>query len=267
MSDDNFLSRWSRRKADVKTGRPAGGAPGPVPATLEPTPVLSPESERVAHPVSAPVVARASIDAGHEQGAGTALLGPTALEPSAQAAPAPPAPPAPTLEDVAALVPGDEISRFVAFGVDENVKRAAVKKLFTDPRYNIMDGLDVYIDDYGKPDPIPMAMLRKMNQSKFLGLFAEEEAAEALEAERLAATGSQAAVCGPAGDSLAAAPEPAEALAEDPALSPASTQAADPTAPAATVPHDTHEDPDLQLQPDDAARRPGAEIGAGRERG
>ncbi|MBA3598437.1 MAG: DUF3306 domain-containing protein [Methylibium sp.] len=264
MSDDNFLSRWSRRKADVKSGRPAGGAPGAVPATLEPTPGLPPEPELVADPVSAPVVARASIDAGHERGTGTALSDPTALEPSTQAAPPPPAP---TLEDVAALVPGDEISRFVAFGVDENVKRAAVKKLFTDPRYNIMDGLDVYIDDYGKPDPIPMAMLRKMNQSKFLGLFAEEEAAEALEAERLAATGSQTAISEPAGDSLAAAPEPADALADDPALSLASNQAADPTAPAATVPHDAHEDPDLQLQPDDAARRPGAEIGAGRERG
>ena len=29
-----------------------------------------------------------------------------------------------------------------------------------------MDGLDTYIDDYGKPDPIPMPMLRQMNQSQ-----------------------------------------------------------------------------------------------------
>ena len=30
-----------------------------------------------------------------------------------------------------------------------------MKKLFADPHYNVMDGLDVYIDDYSKPDPIP----------------------------------------------------------------------------------------------------------------
>ena len=30
-----------------------------------------------------------------------------------------------------------------------------MKKLFSDPHFNVMDGLDTYIDDYGKPDPIP----------------------------------------------------------------------------------------------------------------
>jgi len=42
-----------------------------------------------------------------------------------------------------------------------------------------MDGLDIYIDDYGKPDPLPEGWLQLMNQSKTLHLFetAEEEAA------------------------------------------------------------------------------------------
>ena len=31
-----------------------------------------------------------------------------------------------------------------------------MKKLFSDPHFNVMDGLDTYIDDYGKPDPIPL---------------------------------------------------------------------------------------------------------------
>ena len=39
-----------------------------------------------------------------------------------------------------------------------------------------MDGLDTYIDDYSKPDPMPAAMLRQMAQSKFLGLFDDERA-------------------------------------------------------------------------------------------
>lgn len=270
MSDDNFLSRWSRRKADAKTGRPAGSTPpAAAPATTGPAPVLPPEPAFVAQPV--PTVTRASSDAPLEQGSGTAPAGPAALESAASASPTTPAatpvPPAPTLEDVAALAPGDEISRFVARGVDESVKRAAVKKLFSDPRYNIMDGLDVYIDDYSQPDPIPMAMLRKMNQSKFLGLFAKEEAEEALQAERLAALDSQAAVPAAAGDCVAQVSEPAEGSSEDSVSPPASTQTADPATPAAALPHDAHEDPDLQLQPDDAARRPGAEIGAGGKRG
>jgi hypothetical protein len=38
-----------------------------------------------------------------------------------------------------------------------------------------MDGLDIYIDDYSKPDPIPMDMLKKLNQSHMLGLFKTAE--------------------------------------------------------------------------------------------
>ena len=54
-------------------------------------------------------------------------------------------------------------------------KNAALKTLFTDPHFTVMDGLDTYIEDYGLPDPIPLAMLRQMTQSKVLGLFADED--------------------------------------------------------------------------------------------
>lgn len=151
------------------------------------------------------------------------------------AAEAVPEVPAPTLEDVAALRPGDNIARFVARGVDESVKRAALKTLFADPHFNVMDGLDTYIDDYGRPDPIPAAMLRQMNQSKFLGLFDEEESTQTAHAT------------------------------PDPDAAPAAAQDAGPADPAA-VPHASHEDADLQLQPDDAAGRPGAEERPGPER-
>ena len=59
-----------------------------------------------------------------------------------------------------------------------------MKKLFADPRYNVMDGLDVYIDDYSKPDPIAPAMLRQLASAKFLGLFDQEEREEAEAARR-----------------------------------------------------------------------------------
>ena len=41
-----------------------------------------------------------------------------------------------------------------------------------------MDGLDTYIDDYSKPDPIPPEILRKLRQSETLGLFDPVEEAE-----------------------------------------------------------------------------------------
>ena len=83
-----------------------------------------------------------------------------------------PAPaPLPTESDLAALAPGASVADFMRVGVDEGVKRGALKKLFADPHYNVMDGLDTYIADYGVPDPIPEAMLRGLNQVKSLFLF------------------------------------------------------------------------------------------------
>ena len=75
-------------------------------------------------------------------------------------------PPPPTLDDAARLDPSSDFRRFVAPDVTPEVKNAALKKLFADPHYNVMDGLDTYIDDYGKPDPIPASMLRQMVQSQ-----------------------------------------------------------------------------------------------------
>ena len=66
----------------------------------------------------------------------------------------------------------------LSFGVqdfDPAVQQAAMQKLFSDPHYNIMDGLDIYIDDYSKPDPIPLEMLKQLNQSQLLGLFKAPE--------------------------------------------------------------------------------------------
>jgi hypothetical protein len=138
-NDPGFLSRWSRRKEQAKRGPVA--EPALVPAAPPPEPLAAEPA-----PLPAP-----------------------ALEP------APAAPPLPTLADVALLHRDSDFSRFVVPGVDEGVKRAAMKKLFADPHFNVMDGLDTYIDDYGKPDPIGITMLRQMAQAKVLGLFEHEE--------------------------------------------------------------------------------------------
>ncbi|MEP6873780.1 MAG: DUF3306 domain-containing protein [Burkholderiales bacterium] len=178
-----FLSRWARRKEQARSG-------------VEPAPEL-------------PAVA-----------AEPSVVAPAALQVDAVAEPV--AEPLPTLADVALLSRDSDYSRFVACGVDEGVKRAAMKKLFADPHFNIMDGLDTYIDDYGRLDPIPLAMLRQMNQSKFLRLFDDDEE------EQIEAKNDTAPVM--------------VALAAEP-LKP------------------SDDDADLRLQQDDAAGRPGPDQG------
>ena len=81
----------------------------------------------------------------------------------------------PTLDDVAKLHKDSDFSTFVSADVGDDVHHAAMKKLFSDPHYNIMDGLDIYIDDYSKEDPLPAGMLEKMVQSSMLGLFKKVE--------------------------------------------------------------------------------------------
>lgn len=50
--------------------------------------------------------------------------------------------------------------------MDEVTRRAALKKLFGDPRFNMMDGLDVYVGDYNKSEPISAAMLAQLKQAE-----------------------------------------------------------------------------------------------------
>jgi hypothetical protein len=109
--------------------------------------------------------------------------GETPPEP-ARAEAAPPAPPPPAAAPAAPpeLPPVDSLKGlesdyqdFLRPDVDPATKSAALRKLFGDPHFNQMDGLDIYIDDYTKADPIPPAMLRALNQARSLGLFDDEE--------------------------------------------------------------------------------------------
>ena len=222
-SEGGFLSRWSRRKVLVRQGAalPEPPAPSPAPSSgAVPTPVPTPAGRAT----------QALPDPALPQDLAVAPPTPEAERPSAAAAPPPP--PAPTLADVAELTHRSDFSRFVAPGVDSGVKNAALKKLFTDPHFNVMDRLDTYIDDYGLPDPLPAGMLRQMAQSQFLGLFSDEAVAPAAAA-------------------------PADPLLDGP-------PAADPTA--LPEPH-PDEDADLRLQPLDAAGPAGPDPGAGADPG
>lgn len=139
MPEEGFLRRWARRKTEVREGRE------PAPAPL----AEATQDDAVALPVPQPLR--------------------TAPEPDA------PRPP-PTLEDVAALDADADFSAFVARGVDQAVRRSALKKLFADPHFNVMDGLDVYIDDYTKPSPMSEAMLASLEhvRSVFMKMIGDE---------------------------------------------------------------------------------------------
>jgi hypothetical protein len=157
---DGFLSRWSKRKLDVQEGKPVLAEP---PASA----LRAPESQ--AHPAN---VTAKSLSPDLRVGGASDL---PALPPAEATVEAVPDVPLPTLADAQALTPQSDFKPFMARGVAADVKNAAMKKLFTDPHYNVMDRLDTYIDDYSLPDPIPEAMLRQMVSAKFLNLFSDEE--------------------------------------------------------------------------------------------
>ena len=99
----------------------------------------------------------------------TPIAAPASTPAPAPAAPASATPssspvPAAELPSVDSLTFDSDFTAFLRPEVDETVKRAALKRLLRDPRFNVMDGLDVYIDDYTKADPIPPNVLKDMLQ-------------------------------------------------------------------------------------------------------
>jgi Protein of unknown function (DUF3306) len=205
---DGFLGRWSRRKLEVKEGKAVEAEPA-VQAVPPTQPSGKPPGSEVA--------------SGNPGATGVASGGDSAE-----------ALPLPTLEDVKALTGESDFSRFAAPGVAPEVKNAALKKLFSDPHYNVMDRLDVYIDDYSQPDPMPNSMVRQLASVKFLGLFAPKAEAE------------------PARDAPVVVDSPT-----------AQTVAQSEGEPLAVPQPPDHADPDLRLQQDNAA--PGEAPGHGAE--
>jgi hypothetical protein len=100
--------------------------------------------------------------------------------------------------------------------VDEDVRRAALKKLFSDPRFNVMDGLDVYVDDYSKTEPIPPAMLAGLRQAQKILEWAKGPDPEKKEAgaDKQAEPGNPATLDERESPSVPA-PVPAEPIADN----------------------------------------------------
>ncbi len=153
MADEGFLRRWARRKSEVREGGVAPAGPAP----LRPADPAAAATAVVPHAASQP------------------NLQPN-LQPKLQPQAAPERP-LPTMDDVATLDSGSDFSAFVARGVDQAVRRSALKKLFADPHFNTMDRLDVYIDDYTQPSPVSEQMLASLDHAKsaFLKMIEDPE--------------------------------------------------------------------------------------------
>ena len=70
------------------------------------------------------------------------------------------------LPSIDSLTFDSDFSAFLRANVEESVKRAALKKLLHDPRFNVMDGLDTYIDDYTLNEGIPEEMLKTLEHAR-----------------------------------------------------------------------------------------------------
>lgn len=223
---DGFLGRWAKRKNDVLQGKPLE----------EPAPATS------VAPASSPASALAKV--------GTAPPGSASEQPAAEQ-------PAPlTLDDVQDLTKDSDFKPFMNKAVEPGVRNAAMKKLFADPHFNVMDRMDIYIDDYSQPDPIPAAMLRQMVSAKFLKLFDDEEE-EQKAAEAQGVQGNPSALADVSGLASQDAEDEINSITANASSLPSDDNAHPLSAPAEPDFHqDNHAHSDLRLQPDHAAESP-----------
>lgn len=252
-TNETFLSRWSRRKhgsrsqesdasptearAEAQRGevqraaRRQSDAPG---ATSAPVPGAPPA---VAGALSAATGSSSAAQGASDDPASVGSSTPASREPTTPGEPADGRPL--ELPSIDSLTPQSDFRPFMQVGVDASTRNAALAQLFRDPHFNVMDGLDVYIDDYNKTEPIPPTMLAKLRQLHSIGLSDEEIERWTADAdgssETLARTEPESQV---QSQSPAQAQTQAQAQAESPAESPAESQAEDGTPPAQPEPMD-----------------------------
>jgi Protein of unknown function (DUF3306) len=222
---DHFFSRWSRRKQDAAKGLALDEpAPKSHPADVQPLSVTDDASPHTPSPDRPVAGASATAEASPSQ-------------------------PLPTLDDVQALTPESDFQAFMQQGVPAQVRNAAVKKLFADPHFNVMDGLDIYIGDYNIPDPLPAGMLQQMASAQFMQWVPPEtpQSSGALTEENP--------------HSSDAGSETSAVVAQSPHPHPHPHPQAAPAVHGMTP--SEHDDPDLQLQPNHAPASPDPGPGAG----
>lgn len=139
------LRRWARRKRAANQGQ-----------------------EPAADGAHATASAPGAATRGDSAIAGSAALPPAAASAAPRQAEPPRAGEAPPLPPVEALSFDSDFTVFLEPRVEDSVRRAALKKLFSDPRFNVIDGLDVYLDDYSKFEPLLPDQVRTLAHARTL---------------------------------------------------------------------------------------------------
>jgi hypothetical protein len=76
--------------------------------------------------------------------------------------------PAPQLPAVDKLTPESDFTGFMHPKVEDALRRAALKKLFSDPHFNIPDPYEPYSRNFNVEDPIPPELLATLKQAEQL---------------------------------------------------------------------------------------------------
>lgn len=132
---EGFLSRWSRRKQEARQEQ------------------LVPVAEAT---TQAPAALDVQADAGET---------PIAAAPQI---PDKETLPLPTEADLESVQAGGDVVAFMQNKVAPELRNKALKTLFSRPEFNVMDGLDIYIDDYNVFTPLEQSDIDKMALAKQL---------------------------------------------------------------------------------------------------
>jgi hypothetical protein len=162
---ESFLTRWSRRKlaAEREAERSAESlAPGAAPAL----------------PVKDGSQGVAAVETVPAPGPGRDPAATTEV-------------PLPPIESLDGL--RSDYLAFFQQPVADELRRAALKKLFADPHFNQMDMMDVYVDDYTQFEPLPEALRMRLPSARAFLSDSERATVEAEEASASAAGDAEAA--------------------------------------------------------------------------
>ena len=155
-SAEGFLSRWSRLK------RESGPDPVAVEGMPSPASEVTARDDRLLVPGTVPGPSTTFTSTTTSPLTLASSATPTSSRTQTSNSAPPPLPAIDTLNF------DSDYTAFFQPRVPDDLRRAAVKKLFADPHFNIMDGLDVYIDDYSKPDPLPEGWLEQIAHARDL---------------------------------------------------------------------------------------------------
>jgi hypothetical protein len=83
--------------------------------------------------------------------------------------------PPPALPALDKLTPESDFSGFMHPKVEDALRRVALKKLFSDPHFNVPDPFEAYSGDWTGGEPISEEMLAMLNQARTLLLPDEDK--------------------------------------------------------------------------------------------